>query len=149
MATPAAASLKSTCHCGAISLTANRMPELINECQCTICRRYAAAWAYYYSNEVDFQQKGKTRKYVWGDGDLEFHFCETCGCVSLSCLSCAYYNAEGYGQREMSPADKSCQTTGRLLVAHLARSRWHPRGRDQFPQHESHGAVAGGAEDPV
>lgn len=97
MATTDAVSLKSTCHCGAISLTVTRMPEMINECQCTICRRYAAAWAYYYSNEIDFQQKGKTKTYVWGDGDLEFHFCETCGCVSLSCLPPVAVNTEGSG----------------------------------------------------
>ncbi|KAL9616138.1 MAG: hypothetical protein Q9160_008967 [Pyrenula sp. 1 TL-2023] len=46
--------LKSTCHCGAITLTLPYTPKIINECQCTICRRYAAAWAYYKVDEVTF-----------------------------------------------------------------------------------------------
>ncbi|KAL9078858.1 MAG: hypothetical protein Q9157_002228 [Trypethelium eluteriae] len=50
-------SLKSTCHCGAITVIVPHQPEEINECQCTICRRYAAAWAYYKVNEVKFDMK--------------------------------------------------------------------------------------------
>lgn len=75
--------IKATCHCGAISVTAPRTPEHLNECQCTICRRYAAAWAYYSANEVTIEKRSgsNTRAYIWGDRDLEFHFCDHCGCV--------------------------------------------------------------------
>jgi hypothetical protein len=76
-------SLKSTCHCGAITVIVPRQPEEINECQCTICRRYAAAWAYYKVDEIEFDLKegAKLSQYVWGDKEISFNFCENCGCV--------------------------------------------------------------------
>ncbi|KAJ5928238.1 hypothetical protein N7466_007194 [Penicillium verhagenii] len=60
-------SLKSTCHCGAITVILPHAPKEINECQCTICRRYSAAWAYYKVNEVKFDMKegAKVSKYCW------------------------------------------------------------------------------------
>ncbi|KAJ5525145.1 hypothetical protein N7494_011795 [Penicillium frequentans] len=76
-------SLKSTCHCGAITVIVPHQPEEINECQCTICRRYAAAWAYYKVNEIKFDLKegAKLSKYVWGDREKSFNSCENCGCI--------------------------------------------------------------------
>lgn len=73
--------MKATCHCGAITITVPRKPESVNECKCTICRRYAAAWAYYNTKEVTVSAKpgSKTNKYVWGDRIVEFHFCEVDG----------------------------------------------------------------------
>ena len=76
--------IKATCHCGAITATVPGTPKSpINECQCTICRRYGAAWAYYNTTEVDIQHEegSSTRKYLWNARKIEFHFCETCGCV--------------------------------------------------------------------
>lgn len=79
----AAKALKSTCHCGAITVIVPDQPEEINECQCTICRRYAAAWAYYKVNEIKFDMKegAKVSQYIWGDKEKSFNFCENCGCV--------------------------------------------------------------------
>ncbi|KAJ6028381.1 glutathione-dependent formaldehyde-activating GFA [Penicillium herquei] len=76
-------SLKSTCHCGAITVILPHQPTEINECQCTICRRYAAAWAYYKVNEVNIEMKEgvKLSQYIWGDREISFNFCENCGCV--------------------------------------------------------------------
>ncbi len=75
--------LQSICHCGNITITLPRLPEWVMECQCTLCRRYSTAWGYFQSNELAFEQTGEgTRKYVWGDKELEFHFRATCGCVS-------------------------------------------------------------------
>lgn len=89
--------LQSICHCGAITVTLSRPPEYVNECQCTICRRYAAAWGYYQSNELQIEQKGAgTKKYVWGDGDNEFHFCDHCGCVSGS-TNCGWMSDQADG----------------------------------------------------
>ena len=77
-------SIKATCHCGAITVTVPGKPEKpINECQCTICRRYAAAWAYYSTKVVtiDKQEGALTKKYIWGDKEIEFTWCDNCGCV--------------------------------------------------------------------
>lgn len=74
----------ATCHCGAVTIQTPGLPREINECQCTLCRRYAAAWAYYDPKEVNISVTGgsPTTKYVWGDRELEFHFCSGCGCVT-------------------------------------------------------------------
>ena len=76
--------LKSTCHCGAVTIEVPSRPREINECQCTICRRYAAAWAYYDPKEIKISviDSSPTKKYVWGDREIEFHFCSVCGCVT-------------------------------------------------------------------
>ena len=82
---------KASCHCGAIVITASRKPyNLVNECQCSICRRYGAVWAYYQKGEVEIQKNGViaanadegegTKRYVWGNEMIAFHFCEHCGC---------------------------------------------------------------------
>ena len=78
------ASVKSTCHCGAVTIRTPSRPREINECQCTICRRYAAAWAYYDPKDITISIKDSspTKAYVWGDRDIEFHFCSVCGCVT-------------------------------------------------------------------
>lgn len=75
--------IKATCHCGGISITAPRRPAYVNECQCTLCRRYAVAWAYYDPAEVkvDIKEGAATAKYIWGDRDLSFDFCTKCGCM--------------------------------------------------------------------
>ncbi|WPH04214.1 Hypothetical protein R9X50_00710300 [Acrodontium crateriforme] len=74
---------KATYHCGDIAVEVPRKPDYINECQCSICRRYAAAWAYYHIPEVQIIKKdgASTKKYIWGDRLLEFHFCSKCGCI--------------------------------------------------------------------
>ena len=76
-------SIRATCHCGAISVTVPRLPNYINVCQCTICRRYGAAWGYYSVDEVKIETKpnAATKQYIWGDRDLSFNFCDICGCV--------------------------------------------------------------------
>ncbi|KAJ5198296.1 uncharacterized protein N7498_007413 [Penicillium cinerascens] len=76
-------SIRSSCHCGAITVTVPRLPKFINVCQCTICRRYGAAWGYYPQNEVKIETKPNavTKQYIWGDRDLSFNFCDNCGCV--------------------------------------------------------------------
>jgi len=82
--------LRSSCHCGAVTVTVPRLPEYINVCQCTICRRYGAAWGYYHPDEVKIETKqlgskpNGIRQYVWGDRDLTFNFCDNCGCVYVS-----------------------------------------------------------------
>lgn len=77
------ADLKATCHCGAITVLVPHKPDYINDCQCSICRRYAAAWAYYSPSSVEIivREGGATKKYIWGDREIEFHFCDHCGCI--------------------------------------------------------------------
>lgn len=72
--------LQLTCHCEAVILRFPSPEEPLNECLCSICRRYAALWAYYQPEEV--QIVGETEFYVWGDKEIQFHRYKKCGCVT-------------------------------------------------------------------
>ncbi|MGH6871336.1 MAG: GFA family protein [Rhizomicrobium sp.] len=69
-----------SCHCGAVRYEVPAAPEAVTDCNCSTCRRRGTLWAYYSPREV--RVDGPTRIYMWGDRDLEFHFCGTCGCVT-------------------------------------------------------------------
>jgi hypothetical protein len=71
-----------TCHCGAVRLGVPQAPAEVTECNCSICRRLGARWAYYERATVELNRAGSTRPYVWGDRMLAFHRCRTCGCVT-------------------------------------------------------------------
>jgi len=71
--------IEASCHCGAVKLTAQAAPAEVTECNCSICRRLAARWAYYTPSEVTLPRPGSTQPYVWGDRMLAFHRCRTCG----------------------------------------------------------------------
>ncbi|KAB0682895.1 GFA family protein [Aureimonas leprariae] len=72
--------LAATCHCKAVHIEVDAPPAAFNACQCSICRRYGALWAYYRPDEVRIA--GETEFYCWGDRTLEFHRCRQCGCVT-------------------------------------------------------------------
>jgi hypothetical protein len=75
--------IEASCHCGAVRFAVATAPADINDCNCSICRRYGTLWAYYQAPQVRFDpQNGPTDVYMWGDRMLEFHRCHTCGCVT-------------------------------------------------------------------
>lgn len=71
--------IEGTCHCGAIRWRFDGVPESATTCNCTVCRRYGAIWAYDFDDEA-VHVDGPTRIYVRGK-TIGFHFCPTCGCV--------------------------------------------------------------------
>jgi hypothetical protein len=71
--------IEAACHCGAVRLKVAEAPSTVSECNCSICRRLGARWAYYSPTKVDMPAAGKTQPYVWGDRMLAFHRCKTCG----------------------------------------------------------------------
>ena len=71
--------IEAACHCGAVRLTAPTAPVAVTECNCSICRRLGARWAYYSPAEVGMPKPGSTQPYVWGDRMLAFHRCRSCG----------------------------------------------------------------------
>lgn len=73
--------LEGSCHCGAVHWELAHTPESANACNCTICRRYGALWAYDYEHE-GIRVAGRTTAYYHGDHSLGFHFCPGCGCVA-------------------------------------------------------------------
>ena len=75
--------LTGSCHCGALKWTLEGDPGSITACNCSMCARYGALWAYDYENER-IRLDGSTRMFTRrgkADPALEIHFCPTCGCV--------------------------------------------------------------------
>lgn len=75
--------LKGSCHCGAITFTCSAEPEWLTQCNCSICRRYAALWAHSDTDQITVSGvPDASLKYVWGDEKLAFHVCKKCGCLT-------------------------------------------------------------------
>lgn len=75
--------IESVCHCGAVQISMPRHPESVTECNCSLCSRYGALWAYFTHGEVGLgAEPDATSAYVWGDATIAFHHCRTCGCVT-------------------------------------------------------------------
>jgi len=75
--------LDGSCHCGAVRVEVPRKPRSLTSCNCSICRRYGALWAYYKDREVRVvAAAGATGEYLWGDKLLRFVRCRGCGCVT-------------------------------------------------------------------
>ncbi|HVR29907.1 MAG TPA: GFA family protein [Thermoanaerobaculia bacterium] len=73
----------ASCHCGAVRLEVARKPRQLTDCNCSICRRNGALWAYYSRKTVKVTSApGAASAYVWGDGTLELYHCNICGCVT-------------------------------------------------------------------
>jgi hypothetical protein len=75
--------LSGSCHCGGAQWTLTGDPGSITACNCTLCRRYGALWAYDYEDER-IRITGPTTAYARigkDDPALEIRFCPTCGCV--------------------------------------------------------------------
>ena len=73
--------IKGSCHCGAVKFAYALQLESVTACNCTLCRRYGALWAYGHLTERITVQ-GPTKPYSRGNKINGFHFCETCGCLA-------------------------------------------------------------------
>jgi hypothetical protein len=71
--------IQATCHCGAVRIEVETAPDTVTDCNCSICRRRGALWAYYSPTKVRIHPpEGATSIYMWGDRDIEFHACKVC-----------------------------------------------------------------------
>lgn len=72
----------ATCHCGAVQIHVPFPPDSLTECNCSMCRRYGALWAYYQDTDVRLiAEPGTTDEYVWGERTYKYLRCKVCGCV--------------------------------------------------------------------
>lgn len=88
---------KGSCHCEKTHWKFDGLIESITACNCTLCRKYGALWAYGHL-DVDITVSGETLAYMRGNKHNGFHFCTSCGCV-------VYYLANKLnekGQRRMA-----------------------------------------------
>jgi len=75
--------LKASCHCGAVRIEATRRTPTVTECNCSVCRRYGARWAYYTRKTARLVDgEHALIGYRWGDESIEFCHCKTCGCLT-------------------------------------------------------------------
>jgi len=75
--------LEATCHCGAVRITVRGAPEFVVDCNCSICRRNGALWAFYEPEAVVLiGHPENTTQYVWGQRSIRTMHCNTCGCVT-------------------------------------------------------------------
>jgi hypothetical protein len=75
--------LKLSCQCGDVRVTVSRLPGFVHECNCTLCSRTGARWAYYHPDEVVVS--GATTSYQRRDRlkpGVTIHFCPTCGATT-------------------------------------------------------------------
>lgn len=75
--------LKGSCHCGAVKIEISQLPREATRCNCSVCRRYAATWAYFTEQTVEVSY-GSTpaEAYCWGDQLIDFLHCTQCGCIT-------------------------------------------------------------------
>jgi hypothetical protein len=71
--------IQGSCHCGTVQWRFDDAPGSVTACNCTVCRRYGALWAYGFENE-GIDVSGATEAYVPG-ASTAFHFCPACGCA--------------------------------------------------------------------
>jgi hypothetical protein len=96
----ATASISGTCHCGKCSWRLLGDPGSITACNCTLCRRYGALWAYGHEGET-VTVTGPTSSYRRAELEkpyLETLFCPTCACV----LAWRGLEQEDDGRRRMA-----------------------------------------------
>jgi hypothetical protein len=75
--------LTTSCHCGAIKLEFARRPRKLTQCNCSICRRYGAIWAYYRRKSVQVVcARNALSVYAWGYQRRQFYRCKNCGSVT-------------------------------------------------------------------
>jgi hypothetical protein len=75
--------IEGSCHCGAVSFTYPRQPDWLTDCNCSVCRRYNALWAYASVGEITLlSADDATVAYIHGDRTLAMHSCNTCACTT-------------------------------------------------------------------
>lgn len=75
--------LKLSCLCGNVTVELSKKPDFINECNCTLCSKTGAWWAYFHPSEV--KVVGTTHGFCRSDKAdpaAQIHFCPACGATT-------------------------------------------------------------------
>lgn len=73
----------ASCHCAAVRIEVARRPRSLTRCTCSICRRYAALWAYCTPKTARvLAHEDALVAYLWNDRCIEFYHCRVCGCLT-------------------------------------------------------------------
>jgi hypothetical protein len=91
--------LKLSCLCGQVRIEISKRPDFINECNCTLCSKSGARWAYFHPSEVG--AVGMTKGYRREDKEdptAEIHFCTNCGSTTHFVLTASAISRFGKSQ---------------------------------------------------
>src|SRR5918995_622020 len=73
----------ASCHCGAVRITLPRKPDLVTQCNCSLCAKTGFRGVYFSSEELVIE--GEFDSYVRSDlkqAYLANHRCKTCGILT-------------------------------------------------------------------
>lgn len=115
-----------TCHCGKAGWTFDGMPASATACNCSICRRYGALWAYDHEGGK-ISVSGATQVYLWGRKWLEFHFCSHCACV-------VYWRAVRPAKNGRRPVGFNLRLAAPETVKAIALIHHDTETRDDLPR---------------
>ena len=115
--------IEGSCHCGAVRWTFAGSPEYATTCNCTLCRRWGALWAYGFYGEA-LKVSGATKTYMRDPRSIEFHFCPDCGCV-------AYWRTHEAGDDGRYYGAVNLRLTEPDSVASVPVSRWDGLNRHE------------------
>jgi len=75
--------IEASCHCGSVRIEIPRKPRSLTACNCSICRRTGARWAYYRAATVRIRGgRAALESYAWGRRNIRFVRCRRCGCLT-------------------------------------------------------------------
>ena len=77
--------LKGGCHCGAVAYTVEVDPAASMSCNCSICSKLGAVWAFTAKSNFKLTKgEGKAGDYQFNKHVLHHRFCPTCGIESYA-----------------------------------------------------------------
>lgn len=77
--------LKASCHCKATQFEVTHPPKDVNSCNCSLCTKRGALWAYYAEAEFKLTTApDRVSTYQWGDYMMKLHYCAICGCATYN-----------------------------------------------------------------
>lgn len=88
--------LELSCQCGGVRISVASLPGFLHDCNCTLCSKTGAIWAYHHPGEVSVT--GATSGYQRRDKaepGVEIRFCPTCGTTTHFVLTAASIAVHG------------------------------------------------------
>jgi hypothetical protein len=109
--------MDGSCHCGAVRWRFEGVPTSATSCNCSLCRRYGALWAYGFEGEA-FTVLGETETYIWNRKLLAFHFCARCACVVAWLATSRGQDGRLYGAVNLRLAEDAAAVAAVPIVHH-------------------------------
>jgi hypothetical protein len=117
--------IKAACHCGAVTVEIDHLPEYINLCDCTLCLKSGGAWGYFVNAKVTATgETGRYRRTDYAKPAVEMQFCTKCGVTTHWTLTEHHDgNRVGVNMRLFEPA-----VLAGIEVRSLDGRNWHGDG---------------------